>query len=86
MRVQCPHCHTSYTASRCGIPEEAGVEFVVVCMVCQQAFHGDVEERAIVTNEAMPASLLHRLTFQQFGQPAVAATTEPVWVANTRKR
>jgi len=94
MRIECPHCETTYTSERCGINPAAGTVFTIICGLCGGEFDGDMVEvpgeagtDAIVT----PASALHRWTGGRFGRPeitavAAVAATEPELRVFTRKR
>lgn len=41
IRLECPECHTSYTAERCGLSNIAKqpTQVTVTCMVCKTNFH-----------------------------------------------
>lgn len=40
LRLECPTCHTSYEAARCGVSPKSGdtVSATIVCILCQSQF------------------------------------------------
>jgi predicted Zn finger-like uncharacterized protein len=64
MTIECPHCHTTYTATRCGVPEQDRTAFTVKCLVCKSEFDGMVEKIG-----AIPPSRLYKYTGHRMGTP-----------------
>lgn len=49
IRIECPHCQTSYTAQRCGLPFEEGMEVRadIKCQTCAQVFHAALTPQTV---------------------------------------
>lgn len=69
MRIECPHCKTSYPAALTGLNVQSGLAFTIRCSVCGESFDG----RAVDV-EGTPASRLHRWTGGRFGDPGTNGT------------
>lgn len=68
MRIECPHCATSYPAELAGLDPNLETVFTIRCSVCAGEFDG-----AILTTPEVEASLLHRITRGWFGIPGQEA-------------
>jgi transcription elongation factor Elf1 len=81
LRLECPHCKTSYTGERCGIAltEWQFAAATIVCMVCAKPF--DVEIRPREVTEAL--SWWRRVVLRQ--QPQLTVDGHEVTAAVLRE-
>lgn len=87
MRIECPHCDTSYPIERTCLKAEAGVRFTIVCSVCGHDFDGSIREEPalpeVVTiikgTAAVPASWVNRGTFGLVGRAEVPAVADQTY-------
>lgn len=101
MRIECPHCLTSYPVERTCVKVEVGVHFTIVCSVCNNDFDGVVSEQVAVPDvvtviAAKPAayeqmgpvaaSRLHTWTLGLLGTPEVPGYRRMVESAVGEKR
>ena len=72
MRIECPHCETSYPITRTCVRVEPGVTFTIVCAVCGKDFDGKFWlELGTEGTPSVPASRAYRWTGGLFGTSEV---------------